>query len=620
MKTKKGYTYVCAHSFYSMEEVVGKTPRIFQGPGTNINTLRELSDCLKNGKSFQGELFNYSKDNIGYWLDISITPVKDESGNITHFAAIERNSTERKAFEKELMVTREAAEVASRAKGNFLANMSHELRTPMNGIIGLSSLLLENEMDDESREAVRSINTSAEGLLALLNDLLDFSKIEAGELSLEEIPMNLKDAVEQVIDILRPIASKKGLTIDMSYTSLAPTWVVGDPNRIRQVFYNLIGNAIKFTEQGSVHVDVSMFTERGDEQVRFRVEDTGVGISDEARDCIFDKFTQGDASTARRFGGTGLGLTITKQLVEMMGGRIGVESVIGKGSTFWFDVPFEVLSDYSEDSDILNSSKQSVTSFEGHSALIVDDHPTNILFMKKLMKKLKFSYIQTAVDGEDALDKFMEEDFSIVMMDCQMPGMDGLEATRKIREYEATSLKDRTPVIAVTADAMKGTQERCLESGMDHYVTKPISIDQVKEALSNFLTPQDEIIHDIPIQLPDEPDARDGKNPVDLDHLRQFTDGDPDEEKEFFDLFLSQAEQSMRDLENNCSDGYCEYWKKAAHKLKGSAANLGAEELSALCKDAEYGADSTTAEKQAMMLAISEELTKVNSFLGGLHT
>ncbi|MEM6781002.1 MAG: ATP-binding protein [Pseudomonadota bacterium] len=606
---------------YTPEEVMGKTPRILQGPGTNRKTLDDLKEKLSQGRSFQGELFNYGKDKRGYWLDISVVPVKDDDGNITHFAAIERDITERKAFEKELMVTRESAEVASRAKGNFLANMSHELRTPMNGIIGLSSLLLEAHMDDESKESVRSINTSAEGLLALLNDLLDFSKIEAGELSLEEIPMNLKESIYQVTDILRPIASKKGLTIDLSFSPTAPRWVVGDQNRIRQVFYNLIGNAIKFTEKGGARVDVSTFRSNGgDEQVRFRIEDTGVGISEEARETIFDKFIQADASTARKFGGTGLGLTITKQLIEAMGGRIGVESVVGKGSTFWFDIPFEILSDYKDETEKPGKSVPQMTSFEGYSALVVDDHPTNILFMNKLLQKLKFSYIQTAHDGRDAVEKFQAEDFNVVMMDCQMPEMDGFEATRHIREFEETSTKNKTPIIAVTADAMKGTHGRCLEAGMDYYITKPISIEQVKEALSQFLIPREDVIDDIPAQIPEEPITKaNGHNPVDLEHLRQFTDGDPDEEKEFFDVFLSQAEESMQDLENNVTEGYNENWKKAAHKLKGSAANLGAADLSDLCKTAEFEAESTLDEKQVMMKAITEELSKVHSFLDGLH-
>lgn len=614
---------------YTLSEIVGQTPRILQGRDTDKKILANLSTCLREGRVFQGQLKNYTKSGKAYWLEISIVPVRDDAGTITHFAAIERDITQQKAFEKELMITREAAEVASRAKGNFLANMSHELRTPMNGIIGLSSLLMESELPSDDRESVQSIHTSAEGLLALLNDLLDFSKIEAGELTLEMIPMNIAASVEQVVDILRPIASKKGLVVSQSISPTVPRWVVGDHNRIRQIFYNLLGNAVKFTENGSVHIDVTFARVKGEETVRFRVEDTGIGIPEDSLDMIFEKFTQADVSTARKFGGTGLGLTITKQLVEMMGGRIGVESVVGRGSTFWFDIPFEVLENYQEQKEThTDSSGAGHSVFAGRSALIVDDHPTNILFMRKLLLKLGFATIDTANDGEQALERFKGREYDIILMDCQMPGVDGFTATRHIRELESMMPEVHTPIIAVTADAMKGTHQKCLEAGMDHYVTKPISLPQVRDAISLFIQSsassgpgQVESVSPDWAQkvLSEAAKKMNGNMPVDLAHLRQFTDGNPEEEKEFFGIFLEQATDSITRLEAHTTDAYDEEWKRAAHKLKGSAANLGANILSGLCKQAETSADASAMDKELMRENIRAELTRVSDFLAGLH-
>lgn len=610
---------------YTLAEVVGKTPKILQGRDIDKKVTAQLGNNLREGKPFQGQLKNYTKSGKAYWLDISIMPVKNERGEITHFAAIERDITQQKAFEKELMITREAAEVASRAKGNFLANMSHELRTPMNGIIGLSGLLLDTPMSHEDKESLYSIHHSAEGLLALLNDLLDFSKIEAGELTLEMVPMNVPRSIMQVTNMLRPMAAKKMVSLSTTISPLVPTWVIGDHNRIRQIFYNLIGNAVKFTEKGSVHIDVSVIRENGEATVRFRIEDTGVGISPEFLDVIFEKFTQGDVSTARKFGGTGLGLTITKQLVEMMGGRIGVESVVGLGSTFWFDVPFESLENYQEDSAETTEGGSSEHYFRNHHALIVDDHPTNILFMRKLLMKLGFSVIHAANDGEEAISRYQNNTYSIILMDCQMPGVDGFLATRRIRELESATSRAHTPIIAVTADAMKGTQQKCLESGMDYYVTKPISIAQVRDAISLFIKTKNSDSHANPsdqwiqqVKAHTHTSLMD-QAPVDLTHLRQFTDGNPEEEKEFFDIFLTQAEEGVTHLSRHITDEYNEEWKRTAHKLKGSAANLGANTLSNLCKEAENLADATAENKAVMHENILNELSKVQAFLGELH-
>ncbi|MEZ5919540.1 MAG: PAS domain-containing protein [Alphaproteobacteria bacterium] len=263
-------------SGYEPEELIGQTPHILQGSGTNRMILNELKETLHKGKAFQGELKNYTKDGHAYWLDISIVPVKDTEGHITHFAAIEHDITQRKIFEKQLQVTKDAAEVASRAKGDFLANMSHELRTPMNGIIGLSELLMEMDMGEEQAELAQAVNSSSRNLLILLNDILDLSKIEAGELTLENVPFDTRRAVRQTIELLGPIASRKGVVLESTINPIVPERLLGDPARLQQIMNNLISNAIKFTEVGYVRIDVASARDKaGDPELHIRVEDTG---------------------------------------------------------------------------------------------------------------------------------------------------------------------------------------------------------------------------------------------------------------------------------------------------------------------------------------------------------
>lgn len=614
-------------SGYEPEELIGQTPRILQGGDTCRETLDRLRETLGKGRSFSDELLNYTKDGDAYWLDINIVPVKDKDGKVTHFAAIERNITDRKEAEEELKQSRfeaeearKKAEEANEAKSQFLANMSHELRTPMNGIIGLSSLLLEAEMDADELESLKSINSSADGLLALLNDILDFSKIEAGELSLENIPMNIKDCIAQVFDVMTPLAQRKNIDLDHTYSPSAPKHIIGDPNRVRQILYNLIGNAIKFTDEGGVRVDVSYYSGDDQEGLRFRVEDTGIGISAEAKDNIFDKFTQADVSTQRKYGGTGLGLAITQQLVEMMGGHIGVDSIEGQGSTFWFKVPVEIVheedvqSDQKQESQDLQPAKQITQPvFTGYKALVVDDHPVNILFAQKLMKKLGFSVVDTAHNGRVGVDKFEDGSYDVIIMDCQMPEMDGYEATAAIRSLEKG--EEHVPVIAITADAIKGAEERCLETGMDCYLTKPIDQKKLVQVLQRFLDPQEGIEESNVKVEPDEMLHGVSKEvPIDRDHLELFTDGDPDEEKELLDLFFEQTEMGVKELEENCANENAEEWKKAAHRLKGAAANLGAEPLSAECKIAEEDFEVNEDEKVKMLLAIKNKIEELKIF------
>jgi len=603
-------------SGYSAEELIGQTPRMLQGPSTNQQTLTILRETLERGKSFNGELQNYTKDGVCYWLEISISPVKDEEGVVTHFTAIERDITQRKAFEKEMQINREAAEVANRAKGDFLANMSHELRTPMNGIIGLSELLMEMNMTDEQIELADAVNSSSRNLLILLNDILDLSKIEAGELTLEHIPYETRRIVRQTVDLVNPIASRKGVEVKSNINSIVPDRLMGDPARMQQIMNNLISNAIKFTEVGHVRIDVTSARDNaGDPELHIRIEDTGIGIPQNKLESIFHKFTQADVSTARKYGGTGLGLAITKELVEIMGGIIKVDSVEGKGTTFYVEIPVEVAE---QDAPAEQKAQNIVAINTNAKIMVVDDHTVNLLFMRKVLKKIGFADADEACSGKEAIEMAEQNKYDLIFMDCQMPEIDGFEASTIIRDRE--ELIGDIKIIAVTADAMKGAREKCLDSGMNDYISKPVDVEKLKAVLSEWIpgdlgstTEEMQPVTET-IEENSAPVSKDLEI-MDWERFRMFTDGDPEEERELINIFITYAEESLEILEQSSQEGQDTEWQKAAHKLKGSAANLGAHALSHVCLEAENSATEDEDTKKEILERLKSAYEEIKSVL-----
>jgi signal transduction histidine kinase/ActR/RegA family two-component response regulator/predicted DNA-binding protein (UPF0251 family) len=402
-----------------------------------------------------------------------------------------RDITERVRGERALAEARDKAMEASRLKSEFVATTSHEIRTPMNGVIGLTGLLLETELSDEQRKYAEAVRMSAEALLAVVNDILDFSKIEAGKLELEAVDFDLRQSLADVASIVERSADAKGLTLTWDCDPTVPAGVRGDVGRLRQILVNLLGNAVKFTEHGRVRVHVTArdAIEPEGVLVRFEVSDTGVGLAPDHRDKLFEPFSQADASTTRRFGGTGLGLAICKRLADAMSGTIGVESELGVGSTFWVELPFTVV-----DAPALPMPQTFAIPALGrplhHGAtervLVAEDNAINQLVAKEMIKRLGYE-CDVVGNGAEALEAMRLRSYAAVLMDCYMPEMDGFAATRELRARERNVDGQHTPVIAMTALAMAEDRERCTESGMDDYVSKPVSMVALGATLERWV-------------------------------------------------------------------------------------------------------------------------------------
>jgi len=474
----------CQISGYTHDELMGQNHRIVKSDYHRPEVFVDLWHTITSGKVWHGEVKNRKKDGNHYWVDATIVPLLGADGHPEQYIGIRTDITAIKDLEHSLQEATAKAEAANRAKSDFLANMSHEIRTPMNGVIGMTDLVLDTPLDDEQRSYLKTVKSSANSLMVILNDILDFSKIEAGKLNIESIEFSLASTLTETLKPISARAEKKGLALVCQLAPDLPDMVCGDPGRIRQILINLCDNAIKFTARGSVTIEVQSLS-FGDQEwdVHFQVRDTGIGVPAEKQQGIFEAFSQADSSTTRQFGGTGLGLTICARLVALMGGRIWVESEPGQGSTFHFTVRLGRVA--IKPAPVKNTTTQLAPESAQHPLriLLVEDNRVNQMLATLLLEKWGHTVV-LAENGQVAVDLFPSATWDIVLMDMQMPVMGGLQASTLIRALEGA--EQRTPIIAITANAMEADRQACQQAGMDEFLTKPLSAPALQAMLARF--------------------------------------------------------------------------------------------------------------------------------------
>lgn len=508
----------------------------------------------------------------GTWFDSLFLPLKNTKEEVTGVIGVCYDITERIRIEEELKKAKDTALTMAQVKEQFLANMSHEIRTPMNGILGLTEVLAKTNLTDQQSTYLKAINTSANNLMVIINDLLDFSKIEAGKITLEIIPFELRQLIKQLLDILEIRAKERKNILKLSLDKEIPQFVQGDPFRLSQILNNLIGNAIKFTENGYIHLHVEVVAKTEEQYLlEFTVKDTGIGIPREKLKSIFDKFTQATNDTTRLFGGTGLGLSIAKELIEVQGGQVSVDSEIGQGSCFRFELPFRRVNKKTEPSPpVLPAIETDFGHLRHARILLAEDNVINQMLVKKVLGDQDI-LLEIANNGREAIDLLARQNVDLILMDMQMPEMDGYEAMQYIRQ-QMDNKKD-VPIIALTAHASQGEASKCIAAGANAYVSKPFQATTLLKEIS-VLLPR----HKVRMQKRMEEMAEETLE-INLSYLEQFANGNKSFMTDILQLFIDQIPGQIQELTRAVSFSNWPETRTIAHKIKPSLALVGIKKM-----------------------------------------
>ena len=597
---------------YVLEEAKGRKPgQLLQGAGTDRQVIARIGRSLAKGDSVREEILNYTRSGEPYWVSLQISAIRGSDGKVTQFVSVQSDVTERKRFEQEILEQKDAledrvrdrtaelahakeiAEEAVRTKSAFVANMSHEIRTPLNAIIGLTYLSLQDSLPPSQRDRLSKIEQAGRALMGTINDILDFSKIEAGALVLESVPFTIAQVLENVDTMVGDAARAKGLTFAGHVEQDVPAWLVGDSVRLQQVLINIAGNAVKFTGQGEVRIDVRLQRTKGTwVELEFNVRDTGIGLTPEQISRLFRAFSQADSSTTRLFGGTGLGLTISKHLVESMQGTISVKSVPQSGSVFTFTVRLGSMAGFEHpksNAPLMSSDAELHARLNGARILVAEDNEFNQQVVVELLERVG-ARVTLAHNGIVALARLDDSGpFDLVLMDVQMPDMDGYEATQVIREQEQT--RD-VPIIAMTANVTKEDRARCLDAGMNDFQPKPIRPDLFYQTVAQWIRPrqpaaearlqdvlQAEALLDDAEVMPSPPTEPVEPSVFDMNLVRTLAGGNEVIAQNLAKRYLQAARRAHSDMQAAGASGDFVAVGRVGHRLKSASAQVGAMSL-----------------------------------------